>query len=527
MLNDATVSGSTAGPPSAPDRRFLFATCFIALIATSFAFIIRAIIVDDWATQFGLSETQKGELFGAGIWPFAISIIVFSLIIDKVGYRPAMFFALFCHISSVIVTVLADGYWGLYWGNFIAALGNGTVEAVINPVIAAMYWKHKTKWLNILHAGWPGGLALGGVLTISLGGTGVIGGMFETAPSWHWKVGLLLIPAAIYGVMLLKARFPVSEREAAGVSYRAMLAEFGGVGMFIAAWLIFTELGRVWGWPAWLSWGLIGATVVTYSAYARSVGRPMFVFLLLVMILLATTEIGTDGWIASLMGPVMEDQFKISGGWVLVYTATIMMTLRLFCGPIVKKLNPLGMLIVSCLFAAAGLAFLSQAAGVVIIIAATVYGIGQTFFWPTTLGLVAERFPKGGALTLNAIAGVGMLGVGILGFPLLGNIQDKHTAAVLETQQPEIAESVFADKPVDSVLGRYRKLDGSRVAELSGAQQELVTGVQNEAKQEALFQVAVLPLIMAVCYAGLLIWFKQQGGYKPVLLGHEGEGGNV
>ncbi|MEM7809820.1 MAG: MFS transporter, partial [Planctomycetota bacterium] len=139
-------------------RGFLFATCFVALIATSFAFIIRAFIIDEQAVEFGLSEAQKGELFGAGLWPFAISIVLFSLVIDRVGYGRALWFAFACHVISVIVTLFARGYWGLYLGNFIAALGNGTVEAVINPVIATVFWKQKTKWLNILHAGWPGGL---------------------------------------------------------------------------------------------------------------------------------------------------------------------------------------------------------------------------------------------------------------------------------------------------------------------------------------------------------------------------------
>ncbi|MEM0915387.1 MAG: MFS transporter, partial [Planctomycetota bacterium] len=137
----------------ASSRGYVFAVCFIALVATSFAFIIRAFIINDWAGEFDLSETQKGELFGAGLWPFAISIIVFSLIIDRIGYGVALWFAFACHVVSAIITINARGYGDLYLGNFICALGNGTVEAVINPVIAAMFWQQKTKWLNILHAG--------------------------------------------------------------------------------------------------------------------------------------------------------------------------------------------------------------------------------------------------------------------------------------------------------------------------------------------------------------------------------------
>ncbi|MEM8712772.1 MAG: MFS transporter, partial [Planctomycetota bacterium] len=151
---------------SAGEDKLLFWACFIALIATAFGFIVRAMVIDDWAAEFQLSETQKGEIFGVGLWPFAISIVVFSLIIDRIGYGRAMVFAFVCHVASAIVTYFAQGYWSLWVGNFIVALGNGTVEAVINPVVATMFARNKTKWLNILHAGWPGGLVLGGLLTL-------------------------------------------------------------------------------------------------------------------------------------------------------------------------------------------------------------------------------------------------------------------------------------------------------------------------------------------------------------------------
>src|SRR5438093_489670 len=109
----------------------------------------------------------------------------------------------------------------LFWGCFIA-LANGTVEAFINPVVATMFSREKVRWLNILHAGWPGGLVLAGIVTIFMGNT-----------AWWIKVGILAVPAIIYLIMLVPLKFPVQEREAAGVSYRDMLAEFGFLGAAI------------------------------------------------------------------------------------------------------------------------------------------------------------------------------------------------------------------------------------------------------------------------------------------------------
>src|SRR5215210_3823426 len=148
---------------TAPDMK-LFYACFVALVTTSFGFILRAITLPEWGVEFNLTQTQLGEIAGVGLWPFAISIVLFSLIIDKIGYKTAMIFAIVCHISSALITIFANGYWMLYAGTFIVALGNGTVEAVSNPVVATMFPKEKVKWLSILHAGWAGGLVLGGVM---------------------------------------------------------------------------------------------------------------------------------------------------------------------------------------------------------------------------------------------------------------------------------------------------------------------------------------------------------------------------
>ena len=120
-----------------------------------------------------------------------------------------------------------------------------------------------------------------------------------------------------------------------------------------------------------------------------------------------------------------------------------MMILRFwFAGPILQKLGPLGLLVTSSVLAIAGLFLLSSASGLFMIFAcATLYGFGKTFFWPTMLGVVSEQCPKGGALTLNAIAGIGMLAVGILGGPVIGkltedSIKDTIEKSTLEPMKP-------------------------------------------------------------------------------------------
>jgi len=499
-------SGNTGAKQANGQSMWLFYACFIALVATSFGFIVRTQIIGEWGAEFSLTETQKGELLGVGLWPFALSIILFSLAIDRIGYGTAMIFALVCHVSSAIITIFATGYNMLYVGTFIVALGNGAVEAVINPVVATVYSKEKTKWLNILHAGWPGGLVLGGILALAMG----------PSIGWEWKVALILIPAVIYGFMLFRCKWPVQERVQAGVSYKEMLQEAGIIGAGIVIIIMMGEVGRLAEFSLWTWIGISAVIIVLYGIYVRSIGQPLFIFLLLIMIPLATTELGTDSWVTELVIPVMSG-IGIQPGWILVYTSLIMMILRFYAGPILHRLQPLGLLAACSAIACLGLILLSKATGMMIFLAATVYGIGKTFFWPTMMGVVAERFPKGGALTLNSIGGMGMLSVGVIGAVLLGNIQDNNVESELLAKNQQVHQQVVGEEMM-SIFGKYRPILPDKVAALSESDQKVVTKVQTTAKQSALMTVAIFPFIMLIFYIILIFYFRSKGGYKPVEL---------
>ena len=525
--------------------QLMFWGCFIALITTAFAFISRAFMINTpemWPADFGLDNVQAQTLFGHGIWPFAISIILFSFIIDQIGYRVAMIFSFVCYAvyaalalyaysivnavgleGDALIAAQASGYQILVWGSIILGLGNGTVEAFINPVVATMFNKEKTKWLNILHAGWPGGLVLGGLITLGLGQYAL--------DDWRLLIYIIAIPAVVYLFMLIGAKFPVNERVSQGATYKEMLGEFGAVGCLIAAYLIFWQLAAVGAAPLGLDAEMFGgfnmaqviamvaivASVIGYGIYCQSLGRPLMIFLCLVMIPLATTELGTD---AAITG-IMEEPMKASGYsplWVLIYTSAIMCVLRFFAGPVVKALTPLGLLACCAALAIVGLYCLSfTQTFFAIFAAATLYGIAKTYFWPTTLGVVAEQFPKGGALTLNAIAGIGMLAVGIVGGPLIGKMQeDSAQVAVVEQKTDAVYQSV--SKVDKYFLGAYKAIDADKVKQLPKAEEKEVNEIITTAKQGALAKIAVFPAIMLLCYLGLLAYFKSKGGYKPATI---------
>lgn len=488
----------------------LFRACFVALMATSFGFMLRAMLITEWGVEFNLTKTQMGEIMGVGLWPFAVSIILFSLIIDKIGYGWAMLTAFICHISSLIITLLANGYWMLYIGTFIFALGNGTIEATINPAVATMFTGEKAKWINRLHAGWPGGMVVGGIIALSMGEN----------MKWQYKIALILIPIFVYGFLMLGKKFPVQERVVAGVSYRDMLKELGILGALLINTLIIFEVGNFFGFPLLLKIFLIVLLTGIYGIYVRALGQPLFIILLLVMLPLATTELGTDSWIVDLMSAEMRS-LNLQPGWILVYTAFIMTVARYFAGPFIKVFKPSGLLIVSSAIAALGLMFLSWSAGLVVFLAATIYGFAKSYLWPTMIGLVGERFPKGGALTLNVTTGVGMIGVGIVGAVFLGFIQDKEidkNIARYDKQNKTALYGEYMTLEKNSIFGTYKALDYSKLENAEDEVKENLLTVQLDAKKGALKTVVILPVVMVVFYILLFLYFKKRGGYKPIKL---------
>ena len=508
--------------------KILFWGCFIALITTSYAFISRMILCGgQFVTDFGLDKVQVGELQGAGIWPFGVSIIVFSLFIDRIGYKVAMIFSF---VSYLIYSALAftayqtihgvtdpvalvaaqkHGYQLLYWGSIILGLGNGSVEAYVNPVVTTMFNTEKTKWLNRLHAGWPGGLVIGGLCTIALANN----------PDWRITLGLILIPAIAFFLVLISRKFPKSEREQAGVSYLAMLKELGFFGALVGFGLVIFQLGQVFGWSQNVSWILTGVVVLAFAVITKSFGRLLLAFLIVIMMPQATTELGTNGWITSLM----EDPMRAAGynpAWVLVYTSAIMLILRFCAGPLIHKFSPVGLLATCSALAGLGILALSHTAHAgtgTIFAAATLFGVGITFFWPTILGLTSEQCPRGGALTLNAMGGIGMLAVGILGAPFLGYMQESSTTQQLQATSPALYQTVTTTNTY--LLGQYLAVDPVKSAAVTDEKAIAeIKSAESAGKFSALGKMAMFPAFTFACYLALIFYFKSKGGYKPVQL---------
>lgn len=501
MANDVNgVQKPDGDAPAKTQGRFLiFLASFFTLIAAGVGFAIRGGILGDWSAQFGFTKGELGTITGGGLVGFGVTIIIFSLFVDQIGYKPLLIFAFILHVLSAVITLAATPvyeaagkdatYWCLYIGMFMFALANGVCEAVINPLVATLYPRQKTHYLNILHAGWPGGLILGGVLAYLFAGREAA----ITHLRWEIPIALFLVPTVLYGLIVLKESFPQSEARAAGVTFGEMLVQFAS---------------------------------------------PLLLFLFLLHAMVGYVELGTDSWIVNIMNNSIPGMAFL----LFIYTSGIMFVLRFFAGPIVEKVNPLGLLLGSAILGCLGLYALgASTAGWAILLAATVYGIGKTFFWPTMLGVVGEQFPRGGALTMGTIGGIGMLSAGLLGGPGIGYKQDYYAAQYLQQEAPEVYEQFKAeDASQFLVFPAVQGLDGAKVGELKDQLAEAPAGETAAAKTHpvleaelyggrmALKWTALVPLMMAIGYLLLVFYYMSQGGYKQKVLhtveaGAEGE----
>src|SRR5262245_6734619 len=102
----------------------------------------------------------------------------------------------------------------LYTGFLVMGLSQGLVEGIINPLVVTIYSDQKTRRLTMLHARWPGGQIIGGLLAVAM--TSIVHG------SWQAKLALIVIPAALHLSMAATTKYPLTERVASNVSTRDM-----------------------------------------------------------------------------------------------------------------------------------------------------------------------------------------------------------------------------------------------------------------------------------------------------------------
>ncbi|HXD74891.1 MAG TPA: MFS transporter, partial [Vicinamibacterales bacterium] len=378
----STPSRSTSATTYAKTRLFIVSS--LALTMAGIGASLRANTASDLQRLFfdpidkAHSAEMIANILGLPFLGFAATIAIGSPLLDYIGMGLLLPLAGVCFTIGALVMMFASslssgaGVYNVIWiGALVTGIGWGLVETVVNPLIASLYPEEKTGKLNTLHAWWPGGLVIGGLLGVAMSAVGL---------GWQVKLAVVMLPAIAVVALCIGVEFPPTERAAAGVTMGEMF---------------------------------------------RELLNPLFIVLFASMFLTAASELAPGQWVDFALSRTVH----MPGILLLVYVSALMFVMRHFAGPLVHKLSSIGLLWCSCLMASLGLVALSFADSPLLgVLAATVWGTGVCYMWPTMLATASERFPRGGALLMGLMGTAGTLSIQFV-LPIMGAIYDRTKIA--------------------------------------------------------------------------------------------------
>ena len=422
----------------AVNRNQLFIGSCLALLVTSLSFGIRAGILARLGVEFKLDKEELSTIAATAFWGFPLAVIIGGMIVDVIGMKRLLLVAFIFHIAGIILTIYAGKFGNPFWALFISTLcigiANGTVEAACNPLVTALYPDNKTTKLNHFHLWFPGGIVIGTLIVYFFD---------KAAIGWQVQMAMMIIPAILYGFIFMGQKFPVTERVASGVSTAEMY---------------------------------------------KSLATPLFIFMIICMFGTAITELFTGQWMEVLLKNVSENAILL----ITIYTAVQALG-RAFAGPVVHRLAPQGVLLMSAVLSAIGLYILGHSSGSMIFIGAIVFGMGVCYFWPCMLGFVSEYLPKTGAVGINLMGGAGMFAVSIYTM-FMGGHYDKLIADKLPAGADlKVYNAPEATDQMKTALGEANKAAGPQVINTT----------------------LIIPIILIVAFMGLYIYMRNK---KKVVL---------
>ena len=442
-----------AEPTSSSDahRKRLFLGICLALIPTGASFALVSNILVPLKQQFILTNYQVGLIGGAALWGMALSLLIMGPLLEGFGLKTGARLAFAGHLIGLTMMISAasrvgdpSAFWILMAGAAILAAGNGMIEVTGNPLVAALFPDQKTKYLNRFHAFFPIGIVLGGIVGFLLA---TYGGKFA---DWPYQIGVIYLPIFVYGWLVLPREFPKTENAQHGIPVGEM--------------------------------------------FRYTLTNPLFILMLAMMAITTSLELGPMRWV-----PAVLQAGGLHGILVLVWISGWMVVLRSQAGHAVERLQPTGMLLVAAILTGSGLFLLSFATSTLgAFAAATVFAWGVAFFFPTMVGVVAEKMPRTGSLGIVLTAGMGLGMAGAVGVPVLGKLADRYLAQSLPASTAEVLKQVDQTFPgyvaraqasADPASVGYRErevADALTATRAALAMQQQTGNINNDAASNAL-----------------------------------------
>jgi MFS family permease len=373
-----------AGEGDGLRRGRIFVLALAALFTAGAAVSVRAVTAVHMRAEFldtinpAHADAMLGTVLGAAFAGFAVTLLLVSSVLAAIGFGRALIAAAVFLIAGLAMVAEAGSlglspYYGLLIGMLVQGVGWGLVETVINPLTSALYPEDRVHRLSILHAWYPAGVVGGSLLGLATDGLGL---------PWRWELLVLALLAGLFAALTWGERLPEVSRST-------------------------------------------DAPVSTGEMLRATIRQPTIFLWVGLMMFTATTEFAPGQWVDVALSQIVG----MRGILLLAYVSGLMFVMRHFAGPLVKRLSNVGLLMFSAAFATAGLFALGVAHDPVsALVAATGWGFGVCYFWPTMLATVAERYPRCGTMVFGLMGAAGAASTYVV-LPILGDVYDRARLA--------------------------------------------------------------------------------------------------
>jgi fucose permease len=401
-------------------QKRLFAGICLALVPTGAAFAMIGNVLGQLKTEFILTNAEVGFIGGISVGAMAISLLVLGPLLEGYGLKKGVVIAFLGHMIGLTCILSAAGFTDpsnvrvgvglLMFGSVALAVGNGMIEVVGNPLVAALYPNNKATRLNLWHGFFP--LAIAGASLLGFGLNKTSGFLHH----WTFQLGIVYVPILVYGIMVLPLKFPKTENAEAGLPVSEM--------------------------------------------FKYTFTKPAMYGILVLMAIAISLELGTNRWIPDIFS--VNIGIESVGILLLAWLSIIMFLLRFFASDfLIRKLSPPLLLALMSISTCLGLLLFSQVGGskwvatLLAFLAATLFGAGIAFYFPTIVGVVSERLPRTGSLGIVLTCGVGVGAAGFIGQPTIGAIGDYELAGYLDENSRQ--ETVALLRSVQENFPEYKE----------------------------------------------------------------------
>jgi fucose permease len=354
--------------------RYVFWLCCGATMCLAIASNLPPVFLTTFSEAFGgaagLSEEQLGRIAAVVFGGFVAGIAVASPLADRWGAKLFVVLGLVSLVAGLGLLAVAKSYTTLLVSAYLLGQGAGMLEVVLSPVVAALQPHRRATALNWMHAAY----SFGAVGTVLIGSAALHFGV-------PWRMAtfaIIAVPTVVLIGFAMVGTLPLVHDEGAHEPVRKLL-------------------------------------------------RHRFLWVALAMIALGGgTEIGIAQWLPAYAERSLGYS-KAAAGLALAGFSIAMLVGRVVVGHWLATANAVRAMLAFCVGCVALLFVASFAPAPAIALAACVaLGFGVCCFWPTTLSLAGDRYPRGGASMFGMLAGFG--NVGCMSVPwIVGVIAERGT----------------------------------------------------------------------------------------------------